>query len=87
MPRTRSAIRERKPIFALSGHPESHPVWRDPETLFGPPPVLALAAECRRVVHVLHVTTARRWSSWPPTETGVGRGDTSAPHPGSPRLL
>ena len=49
----------RKPEFALPGHPESHPVWRDPQTaLRATRRLLALAAECRRVVHVLHVTTA-----------------------------
>jgi dihydroorotase len=52
-------LRERKPVYALPGRPESHPVWRDPETaLRATRRLLALAAECRRVVHVLHVTTA-----------------------------
>jgi dihydroorotase len=52
-------LRERKPLFAQPGHPESHPVWRDPETALGATRrLLALATECRRLVHVLHVTTA-----------------------------
>jgi dihydroorotase len=52
-------LRERKPAFAEPGRAESHPVWRDPETaLRATRRLLALAAECDRLVHVLHVTTA-----------------------------
>jgi dihydroorotase len=52
-------LRERKPVYAEPGRPHSHPVWRDPETaLRATRRLLALATECRRLVHVLHVTTA-----------------------------
>jgi dihydroorotase len=52
-------LRERKAVFVEPGRPESHPVWRDPETaLRATRRLLALAAECDRLVHVLHVTTA-----------------------------
>ena len=52
-------LRERKPLFVEPGRPQSHPVWRDPETaLRATRRLLSLATECRRLVHVLHVTTA-----------------------------
>jgi dihydroorotase len=52
-------LRERKPVYAEPGRPHSHPVWRDPETaLRATSRLLSLAKECRRLVHVLHVTTA-----------------------------
>jgi dihydroorotase len=52
-------LRERKSVYAEPGRPQSHPTWRDPETaLRATRRLLALARECRRQVHVLHVTTA-----------------------------
>ena len=52
-------LRERKPLYAEPGRPQSHPVWRDPETaLRATRRLLALATECQRQVHILHVTTA-----------------------------
>jgi dihydroorotase len=52
-------LRDRKAVYAEPGRPESHPVWRDPETaLRATRRLLSLATECRRLVHVLHVTTA-----------------------------
>jgi dihydroorotase len=52
-------LHERKPLYAEPGRPQSHPFWRDVETaLLATRRLLALATECRRRVHVLHVTTA-----------------------------
>jgi len=51
-------LRERK-SFALPGHPETHPIWRDAETARrSTERVLGLARRAGRRVHVLHVTTA-----------------------------
>jgi dihydroorotase len=51
-------LRERKTL-ALSGRPETHPVWRDAETARrSTERVLRLARSAGRRVHVLHVTTA-----------------------------
>ena len=51
-------LRERKSL-ALSGRPETHPVWRDAETArLSTQRVLRLARQAGRRVHVLHVTTA-----------------------------
>jgi dihydroorotase len=52
-------LRERKPTCAEPGRPQSHPVWRDPETaLRATRRLVSLAEECQSLVHVLHVTTA-----------------------------
>ncbi|MBL8114138.1 MAG: dihydroorotase, partial [Acidobacteria bacterium] len=51
-------LRERRPL-ALTGHPETHPVWRDEETAVrATRRLLTAAREAGRPVHVLHVTTA-----------------------------
>lgn len=51
-------LRERKSL-ALSGRPDTHPVWRDVETArISTERVLRLARAAGRRVHVLHVTTA-----------------------------
>jgi dihydroorotase len=51
-------LRERKAL-ALSGHPETHPIWRDAETArLSTERVLGLARRAGRRIHVLHVTTA-----------------------------
>ncbi|HEX4157846.1 MAG TPA: dihydroorotase [Rhizomicrobium sp.] len=51
-------LRERK-AFALSGRPETHPIWRDAETARrSTERVLRLARLAGRRIHVLHVTTA-----------------------------
>ncbi len=51
-------LKERKP-FALAGHPETHPVWRDAETARrSTERVLKLARQAGRRLHVLHVTSA-----------------------------
>jgi dihydroorotase len=51
-------LKERK-SFAQSGHPETHPVWRDVETASrSTERVLKLARMAGRRLHVLHVTTA-----------------------------
>lgn len=51
-------LREREPM-AARGRPETHPLWRDPETArLATARLLALARKRDRRVHVLHVTTA-----------------------------
>ncbi|HEY3637919.1 MAG TPA: dihydroorotase [Rhizomicrobium sp.] len=51
-------LRERKSL-ALTGHPETHPVWRDAETArLSTERVLRLARRAGRRLHVLHVTSA-----------------------------
>lgn len=51
-------LRERKSL-ALSGRPDTHPVWRDVETArISTERVLRLGRAAGRRVHVLHVTTA-----------------------------
>jgi len=51
-------LRERKSL-ALSGRPETHPIWRDAETARrSTERVLRLARVAGRRIHVLHVTTA-----------------------------
>jgi dihydroorotase len=51
-------LKERK-HFAQSGHPETHPVWRDSETARGETElVIRLARQAGRRLHVLHVTSA-----------------------------
>jgi dihydroorotase len=50
-------MRARKDL-ALSGKPETHPVWRDDESaLLATKRVIKLARAARRRVHILHVTT------------------------------
>lgn len=42
----------------VEGDPASHPVWRDDESaMLATRRILKLARECRRPVHVLHITT------------------------------
>ena len=51
-------LRERKSL-ALSGRPDTHPIWRDAETARrSTERVLGLARRAGRRIHVLHVTTA-----------------------------
>ncbi len=46
-------------VAADAAHPRAHPEWRDVETAFrATRRLVSLAAELRRRVHVLHVTTA-----------------------------
>ncbi len=50
-------MRERAGL-ALSGHPETHPVWRDDlSAIMATKRVVALARAAKRRIHVLHVTT------------------------------
>ena len=52
-------LRERLALVRDSGDPSLHPLWRDEETaLRATLRLLALARQCGRPVHVLHVTTA-----------------------------
>lgn len=51
-------LRERKPMTSL-GHVRDHPVWRDVESAFiATRRIVSLAGECRRRLHVLHVSSA-----------------------------
>lgn len=52
-------LRERKPLVETLGHVRDHPVWRDAESaLHATRRIVALAAETKRRLHVLHVSTA-----------------------------
>ncbi len=52
-------LRERKPLVETLGHVRDHPVWRDTESaLKATRRIVALAAEAKRRLHVLHVSTA-----------------------------
>jgi dihydroorotase len=52
-------LRERRASFAVPGHPESHPGWRDAESAaLATRRVLALARRVGRPIHLLHATTA-----------------------------
>lgn len=52
-------LRERKALAETSGDVCDHPVWRDVESaLLATKRIVAIAAETRRRLHVLHVSTA-----------------------------
>ncbi|MEQ8165865.1 MAG: dihydroorotase [Alphaproteobacteria bacterium] len=52
-------LRERAHLAKEGGHPRFHPVWRDEQTAIrATERVLFMAANARRRVHVLHITTA-----------------------------
>jgi dihydroorotase len=52
-------LRERRNAFALPGHPESHPTWRDAEAAaLAVARLLAIARRVARPVHLLHASTA-----------------------------
>jgi dihydroorotase len=51
-------LRERKPVFMEPGRPSRIRSGATRRRLFGHAAVLSLATESRRLVHVLHVTTA-----------------------------
>jgi dihydroorotase len=55
-----SRLKERRPLAEIpNATPGLHPVWRDVETAVrATSRLIALARECRRPVHVLHVSTA-----------------------------
>ena len=51
---------QRRKALALSGRPDSHPVWRDAECAhLAGERLMRLARAARRPVHVLHATTAQ----------------------------
>lgn len=52
-------LRARRPMVEALGHVRDHPVWRDVESaLLATQRIVALAAEAKRRLHVLHVSTA-----------------------------